>query len=88
MAATQISDEIRNMCVDKTSYSPFNNDEVDKLVPPLLLRLLQGMVCSKCKDQKVINRRITTIAHSIISAARMLSFISPLLLAITSYIHQ
>ena len=42
---------------------------------------------SKSKDQNVINRRITTIAHSIISAARMRSFISPLLLAIT-YIHQ
>ena len=88
MAATQISDEIRTMCVDKTSYPPFNNDEVDKLVPLLLLRLLQGLVSSKSKNQKVINRRITTIAHSIISAARMRSFISPLLLAITSYIHQ
>ena len=88
MAATQISDEIRTMCVDKTSYPRFNNDEVDKLVPPLFLRLLQGLVSSKSKDQKVINRRITTIAHSIISAARMRSFISPLLLAIPSYIHQ
>ena len=26
MAATQISDGIRTMCVDKTSYPPFNND--------------------------------------------------------------
>ena len=51
------------MCVDKTSYHPFDNDEVDKLVPPLLLRLLQGLVSSKSKDQKVINSRITTIAH-------------------------
>ena len=88
ITATQISDEIRTMCVDKTIYPPFNNDEVDKLVPPLLLRLLQSLVSSKSKDQKVISRRITTIAHSIISAARMLSFISPLLLAIISYTHQ
>ena len=52
MTATQISDEIRTMCVDKTSYPPFNSDEVDKLVPSLLLRLLQGLVSSKSKDQQ------------------------------------
>ena len=88
MAAAQISDGIRNMCADKTSYLPFNNEEVDMLVPSLLLRLLRGIVSFKSKDQKVINRRITTISHSIISAARMRSFVSPLLLALTSYVHQ
>jgi hypothetical protein len=88
MAAAEISDEIRTMLVDNSSYHNFTEEDVHNTVPPLLLRLLQGILKSKSKDKNVVKRRIASISHSIISAARPRSFVSSLLLALTTYVHQ
>ena len=88
-AAAYILDDIRTTVFDNSSYPSFvNTDEIDNMIPSLLLRFLQGILNTKAKDQKVISRRVSAIAHSLISAARPRSFVSPLLLSIAVYIHQ
>ena len=87
MAATIIADEIKCKIYDTNVYPTLKDFSNDSLIPPSLSRLLNHMIKSKSSSAKSVERRRTSIAHSIISAVRPRSFISPLLLAISVYIN-
>ena len=80
MAAMIIEDDIRSANYD-VSFSDLENRD---LIPQSLQRLLDRIVKTK---SLVSERRRIGLAHSIISAARPRSFISPILLAIAVYVN-
>ena len=89
MAAMYILDDIRTTFYDLSEYPSFSNSyEIEDVIPPSLLRFLRGIIKTKFDIQQVSYRRICSIAYVLISAARLLSFISSLLLAIITYINQ
>ena len=89
MAASILLNDIRLKVYDLGTYSSMENTENgDAMIPALLKRFLSAMIDPKGKNSVVAIRRITAIAHSIISACRPKSFVSPLLLAIAVYIHR
>ena len=86
MSAMDILEDIRTTFYDLSEYPSFSNSyEIEDVIPPSLLRFLRGIIKTKSDIQQVSNRRICSIAHALISAARPRSFISSLLLAITTY---
>ena len=89
MAASIIRDEIRMKVYDTSEYPDMCDTEaIETAIPGTLLRLLNGIIKSKSKLENSTKRRCQAIAHSIISACRPRSFISPLLLSIAVYIHR
>ena len=87
MAATIIEDDIRSKVYDVTNYPKFDDMANGDLLPETLSRLLAGVIKTKSNSPKPAERRRKAIAHSIISAARPRSFISPILLAIAVYVN-
>ncbi|XP_064120382.1 uncharacterized protein LOC135225033 [Macrobrachium nipponense] len=81
MAGVLIEDEIRTTIYDKSQYPKFlemsNYEKMEERVSQLLLRLLSHLI----KDR----RRRIAISHSITSAARPRSFLSPILLGVSVY---
>ncbi|MES9880176.1 MAG: hypothetical protein ABW185_04765 [Sedimenticola sp.] len=81
MAGTLIDDEIRSSVNNVHHYPKFSEitdlDKMENNVSKLLLRLLGHLINSR--------RRRIALSHSITSAARPRSFISPILLAISVY---
>jgi len=88
MAASIIRDEIRLSVHDRTRYPEMDEVVNSNMIPGSLRRFLKQMLDPKGKNADVVNRRRTAIAHSLISACRPRSFVSPLLLAISVYIHR
>ena len=87
LAASIIRDEIRTKVYDSSEYPDMSDlSQAQELVPSSLDRLLRGIF--KSKPNSSSERRITAIAHSIIAACRPRSFVSPILLAISVYIHR
>ncbi|XP_046409257.1 uncharacterized protein LOC124174204 [Ischnura elegans] len=68
----------------------FNN--IDENIPPLLLRFLHNVIYKDKKQNDSNNilftRKISSIAHAIMSAARPKSFLSPLQLAVGSTFYR
>ena len=77
MAAAIIEDDIRSNVYDVTNYPKFDDKANGELVPGTLSRLLAGVIKTKSNSPKPVKSRHKAIAHSIISAARPRSFISP-----------
>ena len=90
MAASILRDKIRLMQYDTSTYPSFSNPDnlCSSLIPKELDIFLHNLIKSKAQDQKCVNRRCASIGQAIISAVRPQSFISPLLLGISAYIHQ
>ena len=88
MAASIIRDEIRLSVHDLTRYPEMDEVENSNMIPDSLRRFLKQVLDPKGKNTDVVNRRRTATAHSWISACRPRSFVSPLLLAISVYIHR
>ena len=89
MAASIIRNDIRTMPFDCSEYPRMDDfsDCANSTVPETLHCLLHGIIKSntdKCKCE----RRCAAIAHSIMSACRPRSFVSPILLAVAVYIHR
>ena len=84
MAAMIIEDDIRSVNYDVSKYPSFSDLENRDLIPQSLHRLLDRIVKTK---SLVSERQRIGLAHSIISAARPRSFISPILLTIAVYIN-
>ena len=90
MCAMIISDEINCKIYDLSNYPSFSNMSSGDLVPELLGRWMKGVIQSKSSaagTTKSVERRRTAISHSIIAATRPRSFISPILLAISTYVN-
>ena len=88
MAATIINDEIRSTLYDLTKYPKFSNMGNDALTPKSLKRLQDGIVKTKAKVKpQTVERKKIAIAHSVISATRPRSFVSPILLGISCYLN-
>ena len=92
MAANIIRDDIRMQVYNLNEYS-IMEETYDGLsvVPESLEKFLHAALKPKvgnCSNPDIVNRRCTAIAHSIISACRPRSFVSPILLAISVYIHR
>lgn len=87
MAAMIIEDDIRSATYDMSKYPQFADLTKGDTVPPSLKRLLEGIIKRKTGVCNVSERRRLAIAHSVISAVRPRSFISPILLAIAVYIN-
>jgi len=89
MAASIILHDIRLRVYDCDEYCTMEESvHGATLIPNSLKRFMHNLVEQKGKSPMVTNRRCTAIAHSIISACRPKSFISPLLLGIAVYIHS
>lgn len=89
MAASIIRDEIRTAVYNCSEYPNITNlNESDANVPESLLRLLQCVIKGSVDAPSSTDRKITAIAHSIISACRPRSYISPILLSIATYLHR
>ena len=70
-------------------YPTFEDTENGSSVILKSLKLfLYKLLDPKGKKSVVVTRRCTTIAHSVIATCRPRSFISPLLLAISVYLHR
>ena len=88
MAATIINDEIRSTAYDLTKHPMFSDMGNDTLTPKSLKRLLDGIVKTKAKVKpQTVERKKIAIAHSLISATRPRSFVSPILLGISCYLN-
>lgn len=88
MAASIIRDEIRLSVYDLSEYPTLKETENGSTMIPASLKLfLHQLLDPKDKNASAVSRRCTAIAHSVISACRPRSFISPVLLAIAVYIH-
>lgn len=93
-AAELIRRKIRST-ICRTDQYPASDDmlvDVNENIPPQLLRLLTHVIY-KDKEQSIDNdnlysKKITSIAHAIMSAARPMSFISPLQLATGIAFHR
>ena len=89
MAATIIRNDIRLSVCDLSQYPTMEDTENgDSLIPMSLKRFLRKLLDPKEKQFTVVKRRCTAIGQAIISACRPKSFISPVLLAISLYIHR
>lgn len=89
MAASIIRDEIRLSVYDLGEYPTLEETENgSSMIPESLKLFLHKLLDPKGKNAAVVSRRCTAIAHSVISACRPRSFISPVLLAIAVYIHR
>ena len=90
MAAGILRDKTRMMQYDNSTYPSFSSRDNSSIVPNELDRFLHGLIKikSKAEDQTSTNRRCSSIAEAIIAAARPRSFVSPLLLAISSFIYR
>jgi len=89
MAASIIRDEIRLSVYDLSEYPTLEETENGStMVPQSLQFFLQKLFDPSGNNADVVSRRCTAIAHSVISACRPRSFISPVLLAIAVYIHR
>jgi len=88
MAASIILNDIRLTVYDCEQYEPLETTENgDKFVPSSLKCFLRNLLDCKGKSHIVSDRRCTAIVHAIISASRLRSFISPLLLGLSMYIN-
>ena len=86
MAASIIRNDIRLTVYDLGEYQTLEGTENgDTMTPGSLKRFLCILLDPNGQNASVSNRCCTAIAHSIISACRPRSFISPLLLAISMY---
>lgn len=96
MAAKIIMEDISTMAYDTRYYELLNENNEDSwfrdLVPESLQSFLEHIICSnKDKHAKSFGkwkRRVATMAHSLISSARPRSFLSPILLGLSSYLHR
>lgn len=89
MAASIIRDDIRLSVFDLSEYPSLEDTENGlSMIPGSLNFFLHKLLDPKGKNTGVLSRRCTAIAHSLISACRPRSFISPVLLAIALYIHR
>ena len=87
-AASIIRNDIRTTPYDCLEYPQMDvPSDCASLVPESLLLFLRAIIKSNM-DTSNSDRRCVAIAHSIISACRPWSFISPLLLAIAVYVHR
>lgn len=94
MAGKIILEDIRNITYDKTSYTlpNFNRNNIFDNIPESLTLLLEIIIQthknrSKTNDFKW-KKRIATVAHSIITSTRPRSFLSPILLGLSSMMHK
>lgn len=89
LAGSYLSDDIRTMVYNTSVYPEFTDlQQSEDMVPESVLTLLQSCIKSKAKNSPVVKRKICAISHAIISAARPRSFVSPILLAISVYVHK
>ena len=89
MAASIILNDIRMAVYDMYECATLEAMEnVDTLIPNSLKNFWNKLVKCKSKTFTVSDRKCRTIAHAITSAGRPRSFISPLLLEISVYIHR
>lgn len=58
------------------------------MVPPTLQAFMEVLIPKKRRDREEVTRKNVSIAHSIISAVRPRSFLSPVLLGIAHFIHR
>ena len=86
MAAAIIRDDIRTTVYNSSEYPHIDNMHNDASVPGSLERFLHGIIKPNAASSS--ERRCTAIGHSIVSACRPRSFISPILLSIAMYIHR
>ena len=88
MAATIVSDDIRSQTYDCTKYPKFSDMGNKDFVPDSLSRFLDGVIKTKAKVKSdCTERKRIAIALAIIAASRPRSFISPILLGISTYIN-
>lgn len=90
MAAVLINDDIRAHVYDCTKYPKFSEMDNKEIVPESLYRLISGIVKRKAavKKTKCVERKRVAIAHSIVAAVRPRSFLSPILLGVSTYINS
>jgi hypothetical protein len=89
IAAALIQDDIRSASYVNSEYPVMSKlQDSPNMVPDSLKRLLSRIITTKSDNVLVCERRRTAIAHSIISACRPRSFVSPILLAISVYINR
>lgn len=87
-AAELIRKKIRTTVCQTHEYPASDKilSDVNQNIPRLLLRFLNHIICKdkeqSVENEKIYSKRITSIAHAIMSAARLKSFISPLQLAV------
>ena len=89
MAASIIRDDIRMSVYDVCEYPTLEETENgSSMVPESLKLFLHKLLDPMGKNPNLVSRKSIAIAHSLISACRPRSFISPVLLAISVYIHR
>ncbi|ELU12775.1 hypothetical protein CAPTEDRAFT_192603 [Capitella teleta] len=85
MAAAIMRDDIQAMIYDCSEYPTLEDANfMESLVPPRLQKFMHGVIKTKSADASCVERRCASIAHSIISACRPRSFISPILTILMS----
>ena len=94
MAANIILEAIRKTIYDKNNYvlPQFNEKNIFENIPTALVDFLEIVIKTR-KDKNKKNefkwqKRIATIAHSIITSARPRSFLSSILLGLSSMMHK
>lgn len=94
MAAKIILEDIRSQLYDLTTYEipDFNEDNVFKGIP-LTLKTFLSIVCSSHKRNikssiSKTNKKVATLSHCIISTVRPRSFLSPILIGLSSMMHK
>ena len=88
MAATIICDDIWSQIYDCTKYPKLSDMGNKDFVPDSLCRFIDGVIKTKAKVKSdCTERKRIAIAHAIIAASRPRSFISPILLGISTYIN-
>lgn len=94
MAGKIILEDIRKTVYDKKNYiiPKFNEDNIYDNIPETLTDFLDILIRSnkkpKSRNKFKWKKRIASISHSIISHARPRSFLSPILLGLSSMIHK
>ena len=89
MAASIIRDKISLSVYNLPEYPTFEDTKNGSSVIPESLKLfLYKLLGPDGKNSAVVTRRCTAIAHFVIATCRSRSFISPLLLAISVFLHR
>lgn len=90
MIATIIRD-VRGKTYSYNEYPSLHNflQNVNEGVPHLLRMLLDDLIIKRSKENlKILQKKVTTIGHLILSAMRPRSFISSIQLSVGVYLHR
>lgn len=94
MAAEIVLEDIRSKVYDMNYYETLDLDEVNLFKDvPKTLQVFLNAVCKSNKEKSTNNvrrmdKKVATMSHCIITSVRPRSFLSPILLGLSSMIHK